>query len=164
MHIPSIRSTYLFGVFEPQERSQKIEWTLNQLQGLDFDSIAFRGMSGALIAPIIADTMRKTMILIRKPRTDEQYHSSYGIEGDCGTRRYVIVDDQISSGDTLRAIRAGIQEFAPEAKCVGVVLYYDKIFVYPGCEPVKRSYIGKVVSEVFGWDSSIKSNGISEGG
>ena len=42
------------------------------LFGLDkFDTIAFRGMSGALIGPILADALNKHLILVRKTlRTD----------------------------------------------------------------------------------------------
>jgi len=35
--------------------------------------------------------------------------------------KYIIVDDFVCSGDTARRIHKGIKEFAPDAKCLGVL-------------------------------------------
>jgi len=86
----------------------------------EFDAIAFRGLSGALLAPIVALQMGKTLIAVRK---GESTHSSRDVEGDYGARRYVIIDDIVSSGDTVRAIIADIKTENPEAYCIGVYQY-----------------------------------------
>lgn len=67
----------------------------------EFDCIAFRGMSGALLAAPVASALGKNLILVRK---DEKRHSMYRVEGVRSKTRYIIVDDFVSTGDTVRAI------------------------------------------------------------
>ena len=86
---------------------------------LKFDAIAFSGVSGALLAPPIALALNKTLLLVRKNITDG--HSNHYVEGDIGARRYIIVDDFMSRGVTLRRIVKHIKKNAPNAKCIGVL-------------------------------------------
>lgn len=74
-------------------------------------------MSGALIAPILAQRLGKTLILVRKK--GESCHSGKMVEGDSAARRYIIVDDFVGYGDTVRAIFTAVGEFAPQAVCLG---------------------------------------------
>jgi adenine/guanine phosphoribosyltransferase-like PRPP-binding protein len=87
--------------------------------GPEFDSLAFRGVSGAMIAPSLADRLSLGIVAIRKP--NDGSHSSAQVEASWGASRYVIVDDLISSGRTCRAII----EAGDEARltCVGILLY-----------------------------------------
>lgn len=85
----------------------------------EFDAIAFRGMSGALIAPVVASRLKKSLIMVRKPNDDS--HSTHKVEGDSAARRYIILDDFCCNGDTQRAIREAITTFAPKAVCLGVL-------------------------------------------
>lgn len=86
----------------------------------EFDAIAFRGMSGALVAPSVAAALGKNLLMIRK----EQSHSDMNVEGFYGiTQRYVIVDDFISSGETCRTIIAKVKRFDKSNICIGIVLY-----------------------------------------
>lgn len=85
-----------------------------------FDAIAFSGMSGALIAPSIAMRMNKSLIMVRKP--SDNTHSQFRIEGDKSARRYIVLDDFISLGKTVRRIVEGVQTFCRETPyCVGVL-------------------------------------------
>jgi len=82
-----------------------------------FDTIAFRGMSGALIAPIVADKLNKSLTLVRKQEVDEhKSHAEYPVEGALFVD-YVIVDDFTNSGRTLREIQKRIFE-AERYHCV----------------------------------------------
>jgi adenine/guanine phosphoribosyltransferase-like PRPP-binding protein len=90
------------------------------LKGHQFDAIAFRGMSGALVAPSLALRLNKTLLMVRK---DKETHSYYQVEGDWAARRYVIVDDLIDSGETVATIFEQIRGFASEAICIGIVRY-----------------------------------------
>ena len=86
----------------------------NKLQDT-FDAIAFRGLSGALIAPILASRLDKTLIAVRKHKTCEKCgnstaHSYRTVEGNLGANRYIIVDDFVSSGVTVRTIIKSIAE------------------------------------------------------
>lgn len=101
---------------------------------LEFDTIVFRGLSGALIAPLAAFVLKKELLVVRK--TTENCHSWYSIEGNMAMQRYLVIDDCICSGDTLQNIFTTInkegqrhlddkiryQDFY-KAQCVGVILY-----------------------------------------
>lgn len=85
----------------------------------EYDAIAFRGMSGALIAPPVARELNKSLIMVRKPGEDS--HSPFDVEGDHRARRYIIVDDFISSGRTAYTILRAIKKFSPKAECLGLL-------------------------------------------
>lgn len=76
-----------------------------------FDAIAFRGLSGALVAPSIAIMMNKHLLAVRK--TGDTDHSKYRVEGYMGCP-YIIVDDLIESGETMETIIDAVGSF-PEA-------------------------------------------------
>jgi len=101
---------------------QVVEGTCRDLEGTAFEAIAFRGISGAMVAPAVAYKLGKQLMCIRK--TSDQAHTTYIAEGPLTESRYVIIDDQISSGATVLAIRDAIQsELNPAHKCVGIYLY-----------------------------------------
>lgn len=112
---------HLYASLSPDTRRETVKQVIRCLSPLDFDAIAIRGLSGLLIAPIVAMEMNKTLLVVRKP--DEKCHSSKRIEGDYNTRRYVILDDFISSGSTVYAIYDEIKERLPSAHCIGVFEY-----------------------------------------
>jgi hypothetical protein len=96
---------------------------------VQFDTIVFRGMSGALIAPIIAYKLDKEVIIIRK---GEDAHSCRKAEGYTKSKRFIIIDDFVSSGDTIRQIFQSLYEMSWESShwnemeaaiCSGVFLY-----------------------------------------
>jgi orotate phosphoribosyltransferase-like protein len=92
------------------------------LRKYQFDSIAFRGISGALTAPILAYMLRKNVLVIRKSPEEEGYsHSGHEVEGDMHAQRYVIVDDFVSTGKTITEIFKKMCVFAPEARCLGIL-------------------------------------------
>lgn len=84
-----------------------------------YDTIAFSGMSGAMIGPILAMRLGKEMVLVRKPKDDT--HSSHKVEGYPDVTNYIIVDDFTCTGDTAERIQREMYKFAPNAKCLGVV-------------------------------------------
>lgn len=93
------------------------------LHDIDFDSIAFCGISGALFGPTLAHAMGKEIILVRKK--DDTSHSNYTVEGFRDSQRYIFVDDIIDYGRTFRHTVNGVKRFAPNAKLIGVYLYGD---------------------------------------
>ena len=86
----------------------------------DYDSIACSGVSGSLIVPQVAELLNKNIILVRK--TLEKTYSEFLIEGVAPTR-YIIVDDLICSGNTVKHILRSIKEEHPRAICMGVYTY-----------------------------------------
>lgn len=106
---------------------------------LKYDTLAFSGMSGALIAPIIAHRLKKDLLMIRKK--GDNTHSCLIVEGNVGAQRIVVVDDFINSGHTVGRIVKYIR-MCCKAKIVGLLLYhddaesgFDRDLYYPGSEP-----------------------------
>jgi adenine/guanine phosphoribosyltransferase-like PRPP-binding protein len=111
---------YLRNFIRPENLKKHIAYAVKALDGYKFDAIAFRGMSGALIAPPVALELGKTLIMVRKG--SETCHSKKIVEGDKAATRYIIVDDFCASGETAMTIQHTIYEkFAPQAKCLGVL-------------------------------------------
>lgn len=79
----------------------------DELDGVDFDTFVVRGMSGALIAPLLAREMGKKWLLVRKPEDAQSSHSSTMWIGELG-RRWIFLDDFVSSGNTRRKVFDGV--------------------------------------------------------
>lgn len=147
-------SEYLDDVFDPVRAKATVAWLQQELvpryaRG-EFDAIAFRGGSGA-ITMALAVPLGIPMLFVRKDAS----HAYTNVEGKfpghelrqgVGRGRYVVVDDFVSSGATLRAVREAL---GPRAKCVAVALYNaSSIGGYAG--DVTR--IAKRIAEVFAGD------------
>ena len=107
-----------------QDRKKHIRLAVNRINklrrdGLDFDAIAFMGLSGSLVGAAIADRLEVGIMAVRKEA--EVRHSSWASERtpDCIT--YIIVDDVVDSGKTVNNIMG---ELCKEA-CQGIYLYAD---------------------------------------
>jgi len=88
-----------------------------------FDSIAFCGNSGALVAPGVALQINKHLILVRKGKS----HSNLQVEGFL-SRKYIILDDFVFRGITARRIVRKVKNFCG-GECVGLYLYNSRIFI-----------------------------------
>ena len=110
---------YLRNFIVPNRLQERIKLAHRALKYHDFEAIAFRGMSGALVSIPLALEMNKTLIMVRKPNTDT--HSSYPVEGDTKAKRYVIVDDFVASRATAKAVKESVSKFAPDSECIGVL-------------------------------------------
>lgn len=94
-----------------------------------FDSIIVSGYSMALIVPCVADALGKNLLLVRKE--NEDCHSEYRVEGMIypNKHRYIIVDDFVCTGHTLRYIKNQIgncffiMSNYSGAELVGIYLY-----------------------------------------
>jgi len=123
-----VASEYLLPALDTASLKKRIEDTIQYLRvrTKKFDAIAFRGMSGALVAPAVAARLKKNLLMVRKPQ--ENSHSSMKVEGFCETaQRYVIIDDFVSSGNTISEIRKAVTKFesddSKEHSLVAVVCY-----------------------------------------
>jgi len=115
--------------------------------GVEFDAIVLRGMSGAIIVPAVADRLKKPFIVCRK---DDKHHSSLQVEYqfDGTIARYIIIDDLISSGGTIKTIVEMMRneanrdkweeegQLSKEIKCVGIFLYNDYCDYKEGFESI----------------------------
>jgi len=96
----------------------------------DYDVIVCRGYSGMTVAPILAWALKKPIFIVRKD--GESTHSSekdyMGTLGD----RYLMVDDFVCTGETIRKVREALteahsREDREPGQIVGLYLYetYD---------------------------------------
>jgi adenine/guanine phosphoribosyltransferase-like PRPP-binding protein len=92
-----------------------------------FDAIAFRGMSGASVCYPVSYLTGLPLFNVRK--LDVSGHSGWFVEGPArgDLERYVIVDDLIASGATMREIifRMGEHAHLSTEACAGIVLYAE---------------------------------------
>ena len=109
----------------------RVSWAVQEIhrRELVFDTLAFRGSSGTLIAAPLAVELQKSMILVRRLSDfKDRVHSSHVVEGDQAARTYLIVDDFIFSGRTVACIIDAIKQFAPRASCIGMLQVHPQIF------------------------------------
>lgn len=103
-----IPSGYLRLALPPWLITHTVNWTVERILELapDAQAVAFRGLSGALIAPIVAYKLGLNPIGVRK-KVDWS-HGAKPVHTRTLERgkidRYVIVDDFIDTGDTVREI------------------------------------------------------------
>jgi adenine/guanine phosphoribosyltransferase-like PRPP-binding protein len=117
-----IRTSYLTSAFDMELQRKVIHKAIEKLRPRvdDFDVIAFSGMSGALIAPIIAHGLGKGMLLVRKSLDNS--HANCVLEG-VSSGRYIILDDFIASGSTIRYIKNSIAEKGSGLEFTAIYLY-----------------------------------------
>lgn len=121
--IDNIVSPYLSKFLHPPTLKILVRRAIKQIPPVKYDSVAFRGMSGAMIAPLLATKLNKNLIMVRKET--EISHSCHLVEGFQKSKSYIIVDDFIESGKTVFDIYFKVQKFAPTAKFQGVLVVAD---------------------------------------
>jgi adenine/guanine phosphoribosyltransferase-like PRPP-binding protein len=101
---------------------EKLALIQRSLKGIKFEAFAVSGLSGIVLASVLAHRMRKALVIVRKEETPSP--NSYNkIEGPDDLTSFVVLDDLISSGGTLRRIVEGVAIRYPHAKGAGVFLY-----------------------------------------
>jgi len=124
--------TWLRKVANAQKLRDTIVLAQRELANVEFDTIAFTGLSGSLFGPVLAYVMGKEIIAVRKQ--GEPNHSGRDAEGHAAAKRVLIVDDFVSSGNTLRNIDQAVRALTfQNAKIIGVYLYEEVTVVleYP---------------------------------
>jgi adenine/guanine phosphoribosyltransferase-like PRPP-binding protein len=115
-------SSHVQGVFELDKTKRLIPRAAKLLKDVEFDAIAFRGMSGCLFAAPLAYKMGKPMLMVRKPGMS---HTTMTVEGDKTARTYIIVDDFLDTGrtvqDIIKALEYWTMSSGHELHCVGVM-------------------------------------------
>lgn len=106
-----------------------VETAVKALDPVEFDAIVCTGVSGLLVAPMIAMTMGKRLAVVRKPNDDGQSnHSEWKVE--CGLEpgdRWVFVDDLVASGRTVQRVQEAML-YVDFPHCVGRYVYNDEDF------------------------------------
>jgi adenine/guanine phosphoribosyltransferase-like PRPP-binding protein len=139
MHIPQYyHCGYLHNVLERDSLKECITLIIRHIEqtGVEFDSFAFTGMSGTIPGSILAYSLNKTMIMVRKE--GDNSHSFEKVEGDIAAKKYIIIDDFICDGNTVRNIFLQIRHFAPEAVCIGGIFLNS---LRSGLQIIQTSFI-----------------------
>jgi orotate phosphoribosyltransferase len=113
---------------DPVRRPKIIARVIKALRPLadKFDTITFKGLSGALVAPVVADALKKQLVAVRSEHVKTH---GYSVERarKIEPGRYVVIDDFVASGDTLLYIHKKMEEeFKGSAKPVGTLLYHEE--------------------------------------
>lgn len=95
---------------------------------LGFNTIVITGISGAGMGFIVGYQTGIPVVFVRKP--EDNTHGNL-IEGpdDHTMKKYIILDDFVSSGDTVRRVVKTIQKraiIAEDIKCVGVYQFKER--------------------------------------
>lgn len=117
-----MKVTHVYGV-ETKDMEALLASLEKLLKHKEFDSVVFTGLSGAMVAPILAYRLDKHLVGVRKP--NDGSHSVDSIEKAFGEKigRYIIVDDFICSGTTVQRVLDTIKREDEEAECVAIVAY-----------------------------------------
>ena len=110
---------------------------LNKLD-IYYDSIACCGTSGLMVVPQIAELLNKNIIVVRK---NKDGYSDFMVEG-AATNLYIIIDDLICSGGTVKHIIKNIRRETPRSKCVGVYCYMPEESSYRNCPEYCKRDLG----------------------
>ena len=91
-----------------------------------FDTIVCCGVSGLMVVPQIAELLNKNILIVRK---NEKRYSEFRTEG-IAPFQYVVVDDLICSGATVKYIKKIIRDEYPRSKCKGIYCYLPNECAY----------------------------------
>ena len=121
-----------------------VRCAVRRLKTVKFDTIVFRGFSGAIVGPVVALRLRKPWALVRKP--GDSSHSDRYVEGDV-SGDYVIIDDFVSTGDTVKHIISK----CPDGRCVGVY-FYDHKWACMIRSKTRKEFAGCVGVKILNWE------------
>jgi adenine/guanine phosphoribosyltransferase-like PRPP-binding protein len=129
-------SGYILKAFNPTTYKATLRAALKTLKEYEdtFDAIAIRGTSGLLFGPPLTMMLKKSLIVVRKPKAQESSHSSHEVETNLTKGTYLIVDDCIGGGSTIKAIGSGIKKVHPHLKSNGhVYLWGTNVYSHRDC-------------------------------
>lgn len=121
--------SYLDKVYDPKGYPRLVERVIKRVEKLrkklKFDTIAFRGSSGAAMAFPVACRLRLKLAHVHK--TKSHAYRQGDVEGTDEARRFLIIDDFVESGSTLKKIVQSMDRAygLKNALCVGVLLYNE---------------------------------------
>lgn len=119
-------SPWLRPVYDPNKLRDTVYRIAKEIDNLDMRPkfIAVRGVSGVSIGAAVSYYTSIPLVVVRKD--SEQTHSNGTVQGLydlCGD--YVIVDDLIDSGATVRAIARELSRDNEANKPLAIILYSD---------------------------------------
>jgi adenine/guanine phosphoribosyltransferase-like PRPP-binding protein len=116
---------YISPLFDPKQLRSISRKAAMFLKKQEFDAIAVRGISGMTVGSIVSYLLDKPLIIVRKGKPVEPCHSSYTVESSIDSGTYIIIDDLISSENTIKTIVDEIKTVSSKLKPVGVYLWKE---------------------------------------
>jgi hypothetical protein len=95
-------------------------------EDVSFDTVVGTGLSGTVYVARVAPIVGAKFAIVRKP-DDQSTHSCYRIEGSVGLE-YIIADDFVCSGRTVRRVIEQMHAAYPWSKLTGVWCYESRTF------------------------------------
>lgn len=124
----SHNSWYIRPALDPQQFKKAVDMVADQViadavNGLPIDVIAVTGVSGLTVGSAVAYETGIPLCVVRKGR--DSIHCDFTVEYDQSFSSYIIVDDLVSTGDTLDNIHKAIRNASPDSTpfCSKVYLY-----------------------------------------
>lgn len=117
-HLPVTSGYFDMFITDPDSVIQRAR---TRLANVDFDTFVATGLSGAVVAPILARELGKHFLIVRKA-DDHSTHSSKRGVGRLG-KRWIFVDDLVSSGNTRRHVKESVDRFLRELADNGGSMY-----------------------------------------
>lgn len=143
-----MHAEYLKSIFDVKLRNRTVAAIVKILKTnrVKYDTIAVSGVSGITVGSMVAFHLKKRLAIVRKK--SDVTHSWITVEHSPSSKtkgkfsRYIIIDDLIDSGDTIKRVLDGVaKERGDDAECVGIVLY-DK-----GVRFKNKDYVSQFVTE-----------------
>lgn len=129
---------YLRSALVKKERNIALKKAKTFLKEYKFDAVVGTGVSGVVFGSMLALVMSKDFVAVRKSSTSA--HSSKRVEGLDGRFKYIIIDDLIDSGATLKNIKKEMEQHRPFAQCIGMYTYdsYNCIEEFDGTKILNK--------------------------
>lgn len=156
-----MHAEYLKSIFDVKLRNRTVAAIVKTLRAnkVKYDTIAVTGVSGVTMGSMVAFHLKKRLAIVRKK--SDTTHSWINVEHLPESRnkgkfhRYVIIDDLISSGDTVKNIASSIKkETGGKSECVGAVLYNN------GVRFLDKEYLSKYI---YSEDNVFENNSSDKG-
>ena len=129
---PSSTSGYGWANMSPRFFSKRIKDSIKRIKELKkelkFDAVAFRGSSGCALGFPLVVSLEIPVIYVRKPE-EEAHGQPVEYISNVPIRKYLIIDDFMSTGSTVKAIISKIESIGTgdvdeiKPQCVGVFFY-----------------------------------------
>jgi adenine/guanine phosphoribosyltransferase-like PRPP-binding protein len=145
--------SWLANVYDPQKLTIVLGRMCAAIEGdkkkFDIRAIAVRGNSGTLVAGAVSMMTGLPIILVRKE--GDGSHSDFKVEYSeilkkKGASGYIIIDDIVASGNTIKTIRESIKDHLP-------LLELKKVYLYDGygrSDPIRIGTSKAIPVESFG--------------
>jgi orotate phosphoribosyltransferase len=121
----TIIPTYMDDVFQP-DMTDFINTAEQELRSVRYDTLVGTGLSASLVIPLLARSLGKEWLIIRKDND-----GSHDFRRAAGTldQRWVFVDDFISTGETFHRVNRMVETIANssghQTELVGAYLYHS---------------------------------------